>query len=390
MKTYVLDILNRIRRKSEELDAKTILTNKAWKIFNDDDVEETIYFREDGTLLVVVNGRTTGGTWEVFVEDKSVHIIYDGQKNGIMFKPTFKADGILALQLYGTEQYAFLADKKNESFNNIKSLNDLINFYKRIEKEKELRLIEEVEEQKRKEEAERIKRESEIIEKERLIKLEEERVKKSEYLDNCLKKRNEISRKFSKFNRIFDVRNYSVDEIMYEINFLYKKNKNFLKFIKLRKKVPKYKSIYVSSLSSTWFSLSVKIVFAWFIPCGVFWGILKGNYDNYDCEEKLLFVLVALLVGIVLTLCLGYENISDIRKKKRVLFLKEEEEFYEWYDNIVFQKIFIKNEISEEEKNKHIVETYKEKVSKRMFLVNDKRLNRFSCFINRDGKYEIY
>lgn len=46
MKTYVLDILNRIRRKSEELDAKTILTNKAWKIFNDDEKCPVFYLEK--------------------------------------------------------------------------------------------------------------------------------------------------------------------------------------------------------------------------------------------------------------------------------------------------------------------------------------------------------
>ncbi len=176
MRTYVLDTLNRIRRKSEELDAKTILTNKAWKIFNDEGDEETIYFLENGKLRVSINGITTSGTWELFVEDRSVHIMYDGQKNGILLKPKFDANGILAMQLDGTNKYSFLIDKKNNNLNNIKTLSDLNNFYKQIEQAEEKQKKQEqlaIEARKAEEERERKRLEYEQAEQEKQRKLEE-------------------------------------------------------------------------------------------------------------------------------------------------------------------------------------------------------------------------
>lgn len=357
MKTYLLDILKRIKRKSEELDAKTVLCNTPWKIFNDDGVEEAIHFRENGTLLVVINGRTTSGTWEIFVEDRSVHIMYDGQKNGIMLKPVFKADGVLAMQLDGTEQYAFLVDKNDKSFNKIKSLTDLNNFYKQIEQKNEQQLLKETEEKKKKEEAERIKREAEILEKERLRKLKEERVKKNEYLNKCLKERAKIYRNDS----VFYALNYSVDEMVYEINRIYKE-KNFFKYLKLPQIISydKYFDAYY-----------------------------LGRYYEYEWMENIFGLLLALLLGILLTWLPIYTQIlfllvvtfawwvffvwmlirivKEMIEAKAITFLKNNKFNYGWYDDL--KKIYkLLNNIdgNKIEKDKMIIfRKYKEITLKR-------------------------
>lgn len=59
MKTYLLDVLNKFQRFSENLDVKTILCNKAWLIFNDSEDKEVYIFQDDGTLLVSVNGEVS-------------------------------------------------------------------------------------------------------------------------------------------------------------------------------------------------------------------------------------------------------------------------------------------------------------------------------------------
>ena len=38
MKTYLFETLNRYKRFSESLDAKAVLSNKAWVVFNDEGV----------------------------------------------------------------------------------------------------------------------------------------------------------------------------------------------------------------------------------------------------------------------------------------------------------------------------------------------------------------
>lgn len=51
MKTYLLDILNKYNRFSENLDVKTILCNKSWLVFNDTGNKELYIFQEMVTLL---------------------------------------------------------------------------------------------------------------------------------------------------------------------------------------------------------------------------------------------------------------------------------------------------------------------------------------------------
>ena len=48
MKTYLLDILSRYNRFSENLDVKTVLCNKSWWIFNDSGDKELYIFQENG------------------------------------------------------------------------------------------------------------------------------------------------------------------------------------------------------------------------------------------------------------------------------------------------------------------------------------------------------
>ena len=69
MKTYLLDILNRYNRFSENLDVKTILCNKSWFIFNDTGDKELYIFQENGSLIASVNGKVTNATWQYVPAD---------------------------------------------------------------------------------------------------------------------------------------------------------------------------------------------------------------------------------------------------------------------------------------------------------------------------------
>ncbi len=51
MKTYLFETLNRYKRFSESLDAKTVLSNKAWVVFNDEGEKQVYIFQEDGTVF---------------------------------------------------------------------------------------------------------------------------------------------------------------------------------------------------------------------------------------------------------------------------------------------------------------------------------------------------
>lgn len=51
MKTYLLETLNRYNRFSESLDAKVVLSNKAWVVFYDEGEKQVYIFQEDGTVF---------------------------------------------------------------------------------------------------------------------------------------------------------------------------------------------------------------------------------------------------------------------------------------------------------------------------------------------------
>lgn len=172
MKTYLLDTFNRYKRWSEQLDVNTILCDKAWEIFNDSGQKELYIFQRDGSLMITLAGKVSYGTWKYVPANQSIVIESSGQ--GYMLHPVFMDEVILALQVDGTKEYAFMIDEKNKQSFAPKSLQALQNYFeqkriiqleqeKRIEEERENALIaqQEEEEERRKIEEEN-KRKAEV------------------------------------------------------------------------------------------------------------------------------------------------------------------------------------------------------------------------------------
>lgn len=139
MKTYIFDTFNRYKRFSEELDAKTILCNKSWWVFNDSGEKELYIFNTDGSLIISVSGKVTNATWKYIPANKS--IIISGNNQSYMVHPAFYDNMIFALQMDGTNEYAFLIDENNLPSTNLKSLSDLVIYF--AEKERQTVLAEE-------------------------------------------------------------------------------------------------------------------------------------------------------------------------------------------------------------------------------------------------------
>ena len=125
MKTYIFDIFNRYKRFSENLDAKTLLANKAWNVFNDEGEKQVYIFQENGTVLITTNGKGTIRKWSYIPANNSI-LINEKSNDFVMLHVAFVDRTILAFQLDGTNRYAFLIDENNkESFapKNLKELN---------------------------------------------------------------------------------------------------------------------------------------------------------------------------------------------------------------------------------------------------------------------------
>ena len=112
MKTYLLDILSRYNRFSENLDVKTVLCNKSWWIFNDSGDKELYIFQENGSLIASVNGNVINATWQYIAANKSLVISFKEQS--YMLHPSFIDNIIFALQQDGTERFLFMINEEQK------------------------------------------------------------------------------------------------------------------------------------------------------------------------------------------------------------------------------------------------------------------------------------
>ena len=171
MKTYLLEVINRIKRFSEKFDVSTTLCNKTWVVFNDSGERELYIFQPDGSVIITNNGIGIKGRWEWISANNSLLIIRDD--NVVMLHPEFIDSTILALTLDGTQKMAFLIEQANKEAFEAKTLTQLDKYFKKKEK-----LLIEAEERSRKEKEERERKEKE--ERERKEREERERKKKEE------------------------------------------------------------------------------------------------------------------------------------------------------------------------------------------------------------------
>lgn len=135
MKTYIIDnIINKVKKYSENLEIKSILCEKPWIVFNDTGEKEVFIFRNDGTVLVTKNGEGVCTTWEWIPTNKSLVIKrIENDKSIIMLHPQFVNNTILAMELDGTEKYTFLIDENNKEKFAPKTLSELKDYFLAIE-----------------------------------------------------------------------------------------------------------------------------------------------------------------------------------------------------------------------------------------------------------------
>lgn len=155
-------------------------------MFNDSGEKEIYKFREDGTVLISVNGIGSESRWKFDPVDNSVEINADGRI--YTFIAAFVEGVVFALQLDGTDEYTFLIDQANQSSFTPKTKSELIGYFDR--KEKLLQMEEEEKaarlalERKMKAEAD-ARQAAEALEKERIRK-EKEYARRKVAADNEL------------------------------------------------------------------------------------------------------------------------------------------------------------------------------------------------------------
>lgn len=124
MKTYLFEKINQYKLLSEKLDAKAILSNKTWRVFNDNNEKQVYIFQDNGTVLVTTNGIGTKMSWEYLTANKSI-IIKNSADSFVMLHPAFVAQNILVFKLDGTERCTFMIDENCIELSRLRSLSDI-------------------------------------------------------------------------------------------------------------------------------------------------------------------------------------------------------------------------------------------------------------------------
>ncbi len=123
MKTFLFDTFNKYKRLSESLDVETTLCNRTWVVFNNSGEKEIYIFQAKGKLLISLSGKVTHATWEYIPANKS--LIISGNEQSYMVHAAYVDNTLFALNIDGTNEYAFLIDENNKQNFQPQSYNDI-------------------------------------------------------------------------------------------------------------------------------------------------------------------------------------------------------------------------------------------------------------------------
>jgi hypothetical protein len=127
MKTYISDIIPKIKRFSRKLDELTLLTNQEWVVLDELAQSKVKYiFLADGELLIASNGIVDRGRWRYIGQNS---IIIDLIEKSFLYKHGFFDENILALKLDGIEGYAILVNESKYE-NELNSIDAVSKFLK--------------------------------------------------------------------------------------------------------------------------------------------------------------------------------------------------------------------------------------------------------------------
>jgi hypothetical protein len=109
MKTYIDNLLPRIKQYSQDLDRKEIFIDIPW-ITIDEDLNKSKYiFKRNGELVMSSNGQVKIGKWEYLSPAKS--LLVDRIEDKILLNQYFADTAVMALKLDNTEKSFILANE---------------------------------------------------------------------------------------------------------------------------------------------------------------------------------------------------------------------------------------------------------------------------------------
>jgi hypothetical protein len=125
MKTYLADIIPKIKGFSQKLDNLTMLTNQHWVVMDELQNSKIVYiFRSNFELLISQNGKVEKGKWEYLGNNS---LLIERKEDSYLFRHGFFDSNILALKVDGTDEYAFLVNENNYG-GDLNSIDRVLNF----------------------------------------------------------------------------------------------------------------------------------------------------------------------------------------------------------------------------------------------------------------------
>ena len=127
MKTYLLNIPNELKKFSQELDAKALLSSKTWEVINDEGNRQVFIFQTDGTLLISTNGDVIKSSWQFIPTNMSIIITAEGKTT--MLRPAYIDDTIFAMKKDGTQECCFLINEHEKNICPNRTLTELNSYF---------------------------------------------------------------------------------------------------------------------------------------------------------------------------------------------------------------------------------------------------------------------
>ena len=128
MKTYLADIIPKIKRFSEKLDNLTLLTNQHWVVLDELRNSKFVYiFRSNYELLISQNGKVQKGKWEYLGNNS---LLIEKKDESYLFRHGFFDSNILALKVDGKDEFAFLVNENNYG-GDLNSIEKVLDFLER-------------------------------------------------------------------------------------------------------------------------------------------------------------------------------------------------------------------------------------------------------------------
>lgn len=126
MKTYIADIIPKIKKYSKELDNLTLLLNQHWVTIDEStQTKQVLIFRKHGELLIALDGRVKRGKWE-YLDNES--ILIEKEDEMFLFRHGFLDEDIFALKLDSRDEFAFFVNESNygSELNSVVKINSFL------------------------------------------------------------------------------------------------------------------------------------------------------------------------------------------------------------------------------------------------------------------------